>query len=327
MVRINIGGFELDSNKLPNEGLDYSKFDVQTQRALSVFDKDNKKGHLSLSELQKAVSFFASKDGITERSEGVNYVGNKKNKTIYHKKDGKLDEYEKFETQKAFDEKKVRFKNKKALEVEINKHVYKYIEEYKSENHGKMPSDKEIEYAKKVFEEMLELDNSRWKSANMYNAVAAISRAIEAEKRGLKPTELGENVYKSKDNKFYTYNNGKFYHADSKGNYRINTKINEKGQKFSQQFDKDGNLVSIQARNYQNKVYTNPKFASEVLNIDYNGSNAGYGGGNFDDSKKIKEGWTGYATYEYEWDDKTHSFIVAKQLNPEMPVHQRQPVG
>ena len=55
MVRINIGGFELDSNKLPKEGLDYSEFDERTKMALSVFDTDNKKGHLCI------VSFIPSR--------------------------------------------------------------------------------------------------------------------------------------------------------------------------------------------------------------------------------------------------------------------------
>ena len=148
MVRINIGGFELDSDKLPQQGLDYSNFDYETRKALSVFDTDSKKGHLSVAELRNAISFFSSQDGATET--GKNADGNKS--VTYHKKDGNIDNFEYQKTEEKFNNKTANIKpqTREVAKVYQQKHVSEFIEFY-SDYFNKLPSDEEINAFKKAW--------------------------------------------------------------------------------------------------------------------------------------------------------------------------------
>ncbi len=303
MAKINIGGYELDSAKLPQEGLDYSKFDLETQLALSVFDTDSRKGHLSVKELQNAISFFASQDGVSESQETTDTVIIK-----HHKKDGKIDKYEYEKTQAAYSDK-----------------VKKNAKQGKSEKAATIATAKKIismtgvdlsSLSEDVIDRIQTLallkaiDIVEGGNVSMQSAVDAIGRAIEAEKRGLKATDIAENVYKSKDNKFYTYINGNFYPADSKGNCRVNEKINDKGQIYSARYNSDGDLLSVRALNYQNKPYINPEYAAKVLGFRYDkNSNTATGGFNLSDTNMLNDKRVVGFHYDFKWDDKKHAFI------------------
>ena len=287
MVRINIGGFELDSNKLPKEGLDYSEFDERTKMALSVFDTDNKKGHLSLSELQKAISFFASQDGVAEND--VDFEGNKK--VTYHQKDGKLDSYETKTSENAFYSKLT------------PKLVAKYLEKHPECKNPEEISDAIIIAKRRNLFGYDVKEQDKFMLANMDDALEIIHMAIIANQKGYKQTNIGKYVFQSNDGKFYTYYNGEFYSANKSGRFSIKQKLNEKGQQSSKVYDKDGNFVMLEALNYENKMYEKD-YAAKILGFDK--CQEGFYRQNTTGARDWQG--NGLAFEVYTWDDKDHAF-------------------
>lgn len=304
MTKINIGGFELDSTKLPKEGLDYSKFDEQTKNALSVFDTDKKKGHLSKAELQNAIAFFASQDGAKEVRNDLDGTMVKQ-----HKKDGNIDNYEYEKTLDKYSKKTENTPQRnqivKTAAITAKKTIAEYLETYKNEHNGKMPSDevlKTIEekaynlVARSTFYEMNAKGLFDYKGF-MKKSIQAISMTIAANEKGLKPTDM-QNVFQDSNGKYFTYMNEQFYPANKQGTYKVYGKPNEHGQKSVVAYDRNGEIKYMKALNYQNKAYTKENFAAGVLCMNQYHPVRGE-----EDVEYSKDG------RNFVWDNKKHAFL------------------
>lgn len=327
MTKINIGGFELDSTKLPEKGLDYSKFDEATKNLLSVFNTDNNKGHLSKAELQKAISFFASHDGLVEKNEDEDGLSIK-----YHKKDSKIDSVEYNKTLEDYNDKLSNTQTMKQIEeagaVAAKKAISEFIEDYKHKK-GKFPSDEEIATAtktaywlegynvKKKKEKAIDKSNS-----SVQKTLNVIYMTIEANKKGLTPTDTAGNIFKDEKGNYFTYN---FFTKDFRissriGHHNVWSEATKEGDRFVIRYDKNGDIIYLKAVNKDNKAYLNEKKSLEVI-IRYNHDKhytRGYGKIDDNDVYMIRAfhengkdyyELQGYSKELVRWDEEKHAFI------------------
>ena len=262
--------------------MDYSKFDEATKAALSVFDTDSKKGHLSQTELKAAVDFFASHDGFTEnikeKGNGSTTTG-----TRVHHKDGILDKKELLNAQNDYNNNPQYYTH--CVRVDIQKRLSKFVTEYCNlTNEDKVP-DEVLNQAERI------IKNAYRNGVAMQLAINALDFAQKAETEGYK--QVPDTAAYKKDGKYYLF----FEVSRLKNGFRRLGEANKKGQKSATYYDNNGNIKALRALNNQNKAYTNEAFAAKQIGL-----------------MEISAGRTD-GTNLYQWNDEKHQFDCKRKLN------------
>lgn len=234
---IRIGDVTLNTNNIPNEGLDYSKLDQNTKNMLSVFDTDNQKGHLSSKELKNLFNFLENHD--------VTYTENFKRENgdivetglRVHKKNDELDKTEQDAANKDL-KNKLSSKIKDNTNVNVKDLAVTIASQFKKQQR---------------MHEMGLLDT--------YNSDFC------KDKNGKHYKWNGTNFEEQKDVFYVSKKN-------NDGSYYTKTKVDKEGRFSQKTYDKEGMLTSIQLKNTQKEngknktfTYSNPDFVAKKLGL------------------------------------------------------------